>query len=40
MYEKLKELYRQGRITEEGLRNAINKGWITEAEMETILREN
>lgn len=40
MFEKLKELYKTNKITEEGLRKAIEKKWITAEEMELIIREN
>ena len=37
MFERLKNLYLTGRITETGLNNAVKKNWITEEEKETIL---
>ena len=40
MYERLKRLYIEGKITEEGLTEAVKKKWITEEEKEMIIREN
>lgn len=40
MYKRLKKLYEEGRITKAGLQNAVKKGWITDAEMEEILKSN
>lgn len=40
MYDKLKNLYIQGKLTENGLNEAVRKGWITEEEKEMITREN
>ena len=37
MYERLKKLYREGRLTEAALKNAVKKGWITEDEMKEII---
>lgn len=37
MYETLKRLYRAGKLTESGLRNAVIRGWITEAQMNEIM---
>lgn len=37
MYETLKRLYNEGRLTEVGLSNAVTKGWITEEEKNSIL---
>lgn len=39
MYERLKRLYDEGRIMEAGLKNAVKKKWITEKEMEEIIKE-
>lgn len=38
MYERLKRLYDEGRITEASLKNAVKKKWITEKEMEEIIK--
>lgn len=40
MYERLKRLYIEGKIAEEGLNEAVRKKWITEEEKEMIIREN
>lgn len=40
MFERLRRLYREGRLTVEGLQNAVLKGWITAEEMDLIIREN
>lgn len=37
MYERLKRLYNEGRITQNQLRNAIDKGWITAEEYAEIV---
>lgn len=37
MYERLKRLYNEGRVTQSQLRNAINKGWITAEEYAEIV---
>lgn len=37
MYERLKKLYKEGRLTEAALKNAVKKGWITENEMKEIM---
>ena len=37
MFETLKRLYNAGRLTENGLTNAVAKGWITEEEKSSIL---
>jgi len=39
-YERLKRLYNAGRITQEGLQNAVSKGIITQAQMDEIIRGN
>jgi len=39
MYERLKRLYDEGRITEAGLKNAVKKNWNKEKEMEEIIKE-
>lgn len=40
MYERLKRLYNEGKIDTEGLRRAVDKGWITEEQMEEIITSN
>lgn len=37
MFETLKEMYLNGRITEAGLRKAVKFGWITEEQMNEII---
>ena len=37
MYERLKRLYNEGRLTKEGLENAVARGWITEEQMLEII---
>lgn len=37
MFITLERLYNDGRLTEVGLSNAVTKGWITEAEKNSIL---
>ena len=37
MYERLKRLYDDGRITQTQLRNAVDKGWITAEEYAEIV---
>lgn len=37
MYKTLKRLYDEGRLTVQGLRNAVTKGWITEEDMKEIM---
>lgn len=39
MFERLKKLYKEGRIDEKGLQNAVNKGLITEEQMKEIIAE-
>lgn len=36
MFERLKELFANGKISEAGLNRAVVKGWITEEEAEAI----
>ena len=36
MFERLKNLYESGRLSEDGLRNAVGKGMITEKEFSLI----
>lgn len=38
MYERLKRLYRDGEITENGLEKAVKKGWITKEQMDEIIK--
>lgn len=37
MYETLKRLYQEGKLSSEGLQNAVTKGWITQEQYETIV---
>lgn len=37
MYETLRRLYLEGRLSDTGLQNAVEKGWITTDERERIL---
>ena len=37
MFDRLKKLYNEGRITEVGLQNAVEKGWITQEEYNIII---
>lgn len=37
MYERLKKLYLQGRLTEAALKKAVTRGWIAEEELQEIL---
>jgi hypothetical protein len=37
MYDVLLRLYQEGKLTEVGLSNAVEKGWITEAEKQKIM---
>ena len=37
MYNRLKRLYDTGRITQAQLRKAVENGWITTEEYETII---
>ena len=39
MFERLKKLYDEGRITKAGLKNAVRKGWITEEQYTEITGE-
>lgn len=38
MYERLKRLYRNGKINENGLEKAVTKGWITKEQMDEIIK--
>lgn len=37
MYERLKRLYLDGKLTKEQLEKAVEKGWITKEQMKGIL---
>lgn len=37
LYNRLKKLYGEKRLTEKGLENAVAKGWITEEEKTEII---
>lgn len=37
MFERLKRLYNEGKLGADALRNAVFKGWITEAERDDII---
>ena len=37
MYNRLLSLYQQGLLSENGLSNAVLKGWITEKEKQAIM---
>ena len=37
MFERLKRLYNAGKLDETAIRNAVTKGWLTEAQAEEIL---
>ena len=39
MFETIKRLYREGRIHEKGVRNAVKRKWITEEEANEILKK-
>lgn len=39
MFNRLKKLYMEGRLTESGLQNAVAKGWITEDQKAEIIAE-
>lgn len=39
MYERLKRLYHEGKIDEQGLENAVAKGWITEDQRVQIIED-
>ncbi len=38
MFERLKRLYKEGKIDEAGLKKAVSYGWITKEQMEEILK--
>lgn len=37
MFERLKRLYKEGRISEAGIWNAVEQGWITAEQAEEII---
>lgn len=37
MYENIYRLYTTGKITKSGVKNALDKGWITEEQYEYII---
>lgn len=37
MFETLKRLYQEGKLSENGLNNAVLKGWITEEQKQEII---
>lgn len=37
MYENLKRLYKQGKISVSGIENAVSKNWITQDQANKIL---
>lgn len=37
MYNRLLELFKDGLLTEEGLSNAVKKGWIKEEQKQQII---
>ena len=39
MFDKLKEMYKKGKITKAGLKNAVRKGWITAEQYQEITGE-
>lgn len=39
MFDKLKEMYNKGKITKNGLKNAVKKGWINAAQYQEITGE-
>lgn len=38
MYKRLKRLYKEGRLTQEELQNAVIKGWITNEQLQEITK--
>lgn len=40
MFERLKRLYNEGRLTVDGLENAVARGWITEDQKKQITGED
>ena len=39
MFERIKRLYMTGKLKKSGVRNAVEKGWITEKQYEAITGE-
>ena len=39
-FERVRKLWRDGKLTEAGLDKAVRLGWITEEEKQLILAEN
>lgn len=39
-FERVRKLYREGKLTEAGLEKAVRLGWITEEEKQLIISEN
>lgn len=39
MFETLKRLYNEGRLSKEGVANAVTKGWVTPEQYEEITGE-
>lgn len=37
MFENIKRLYNEGKLSDDGLIKAIDKGWITEEERDLII---
>lgn len=37
MYETLLRLWKEGKLTEQGLENAVEKGWVTEEQKQEIM---
>ena len=37
MFERLKRLYNEGKLDEQGITNAVTKGWITQEQADEIL---
>jgi hypothetical protein len=37
MFETLLRLYKEGKLSEQGLENAVIKGWITEEQKQEIM---
>ena len=38
MFERLKRLYNEGKLDEAAIRNAVEKGWLTEEQANKILK--
>ena len=38
MFERLKRLYSENKITEDGIKNAVKLGWITQEQSDEILK--